>query len=123
MHTYNAGDVSDAPLMSLVYIYMMYQRLELACLSAPASRLALTYASSGKAVHDNPTRHVRQVEIEAVLREVEACGIKVMVIVAVTTVIAVRSQHHSQVTAAQQHECAMPRREGPDKKANATCGE
>lgn len=71
-------------------------------MSAPASRLALTYSSSGKAVHDNPTRHVRQVEIEAVLREVEACGIKVVVIVAVTTVIAVRSQHHSQVTAVQQ---------------------
>lgn len=72
--------------------------LELAFLPLP--HVSLTYASSGKAVHNNPTRHVRQVEIEAILRE--ACGIKVTVkvTVAITAVVAVRLQHHPQV---QQH--------------------
>lgn len=74
---------------------MVFELLDLACLPLPHAWL--TYASSGKAVHDDPTRHVRQVEVEAVLRE--ACGIKIKVAVTVadTAVVAVRPQHHPQV--------------------------
>lgn len=89
---------------------MIYHLLGLACLPLPHA--SLTYASSGKAVHDDPARHVRQIEVEAILTE--SCGIKikVTVTVAVTAVVAVRPQHYPQVG---RHECAMPKR-GARKK-------